>query len=140
MTKKTLLLVEDDPDDVLLTQRAFQEIGFPYDVVVAHDGAEAMDFLFATGIHAKRKIRAKPSFILMDLKMPKVGGLELLQRFKSYLSLKDVEVAILTSSDAEKDKARAKFLGALHYFRKPVDFEQFLGIARQVQQFMSTAH
>jgi two-component system response regulator len=127
-----ILLVEDNPDHEALTLRAFKKAGLANPVVVARDGAEALDFLFGTGTHTGRDTREMPQTVLLDLKLPKVDGLEVLQRMRADDRTKWIPVVVLTSSDEESDLAASYQLGANSYIRKPVDFAQFLEAIRQL--------
>ena len=132
-----VLHVEDNPDDVDLTQIAFGEIQFPYEVVVAEDGAKALDFLFATGKFADRDKRDTPAMVLLDLNLPKVSGLDILQRLKADQLLKHVLIVVLTSSNEQKDSARATALGTNLYIQKPVNFDAFVAVAREIAALLS---
>jgi two-component system response regulator len=132
MPRKTILLVEDNPDDVDLTLRAFNRHNVANDVVVACDGEEALDYLFASGVHADRDPAALPTVVLLDLKLPKVTGLDVLKRMRTDDRTRRVPVVILTSSDEEHDIATSYDLGANSFVRKPVDFAQFVDAARQL--------
>src|SRR4030081_3881610 len=132
MAEKTILLVEDNPDDVALTLRAFQKNNVANRVVVAADGVEGLEYLFATGGHAGRDLREMPALILLDLKLPKIDGLEVLRRLRADERTKLLPVVILTSSKEEQDLVNGYSLGANSYVRKPVDFNQFLEAARQL--------
>jgi len=125
MTSKTILLVEDNPDDVELTLRALIKSNIKNEIVVANDGAEALDFLFGTGKYAGRNLAAMPAIILLDLKLPKIDGLEVLRRIRSNEHTKLLPVVILTSSKEEQDILNGYILGVNSYVRKPVDFNQF---------------
>ena len=105
-----VLLVEDNPDDVTLTLEAFRDINFPYEIEVVSDGAEALDFLFGTGKHGGRDKKLAPLMILLDLNLPKVGGLEVLRRLREHPILRHVFVLVLTSSDDHQDEAEARNL------------------------------
>ncbi|MBI2875505.1 MAG: response regulator [Candidatus Tectomicrobia bacterium] len=131
MREKVILLVEDNPDDEALTLRAFKKSNVLNQVVVVRDGAEALDYLFGTGSYAGREIEMLPQIILLDLKLPKVDGLEVLRRIRSSERTRVLPVIILTSSREEQDIIRSYSLGANSYIRKPVDFVQF---AEAVQQ------
>jgi len=122
---RTILLVEDNPDDVELTLRSLKKHNIVNDVVVAHDGVEALDYLFGTGAHTGRDTSAKPAVILLDLKLPKIDGLEVLRRLRADERTKLLPVVILTSSKEENDLINGYKLGANSYVRKPVDFVQF---------------
>lgn len=126
MTSKSILLVEDNPDDEALTLRALKKNNIANEVVVARDGAEALDFLFATGSHANRDLSRMPGLILLDLNLPKVGGLEVLRRLRGDARTKLIPVVILTSSKEDQDIASGYELGCNSYVRKPVDFTQFV--------------
>ena len=132
MTQKTLLLVEDNPDDEALTLRALHKHNIANKIIVARDGQEALDYLFGKGDFADRDSAQLPQVILLDLKLPKVDGLEVLQQLRSNPQTRAVPVVILTSSNEEKDLIRSYELGANSYVRKPVDFEQFIEAARQL--------
>lgn len=125
MTKKKVLLVEDNPDDVELTLRALKKNNIINEVVVAKDGVEALDYLFGTGSYAGRDLRDSPAVVLLDLNLPKVNGLEVLQQLRSDGQIKNTPVVILTSSKEEKDMINGYELGCNSYIRKPVDFIQF---------------
>jgi CheY-like chemotaxis protein len=124
MRKGTILLVEDNPDDEALTLRALKKANIANEVVVARDGAEALDYLFKTGVH-QGEIDELPQMILLDLKLPKVDGLEVLRRVRADERTRILPVVILTSSDEEKDVIEGYELGANSYVRKPVDFVRF---------------
>lgn len=132
MGRKTILLVEDNPDDADLTLRAFKRNGIANDVVVASDGEEALDYLFATGAHADRNPAANPTLVLLDLKLPKVSGLDVLRRMREDERTKRIPVVVLTSSNEERDIITSYDLGANSFVRKPVDFSQFIEAARQL--------
>lgn len=132
MRQKTLLLVEDNPDDEALTVRALKKHNLANEIVVARDGQEALDYLFGEGSHSGRDTSALPQVILLDLKLPKVDGLEVLERLSAEPATRHVPVVVLTSSNEEQDMIRSYDLGANSYVRKPVDFEQFLEAARQL--------
>jgi CheY-like chemotaxis protein len=132
MEHKVILMVEDNPRDEALTLRALKKNNIVNEVVVAHDGVEAFDFLFGTGTYATRDISELPQLILLDLKLPKVDGLQVLQRIRTDEHTKRVPVVIFTSSSEEEDLIKSYNLGANSYVRKPVDFEQFLDATRQL--------
>jgi CheY-like chemotaxis protein len=122
---KTILLVEDNADDEALTIRALRRNNVANEVVVARDGAEALDYLFARGAHAGREVEVLPEVVLLDLKLPKVDGLEVLRLVREEARTKYLPVVILTSSDEERDLVEGYRLGANSYVRKPVDFTEF---------------
>lgn len=130
-SKKLILLVEDNPDDQALTLRAFKKNRIANEVVVAHDGAEALDYLFGTGGDGSGG-PVLPELVLLDLKMPKVDGLEVLRRIRSDERTRLLPVVILTSSNEERDLVEGYGLGANSYIHKPVDFEQFSEAIRQL--------
>jgi CheY-like chemotaxis protein len=125
MKEKHILLVEDDPDDVKLTLKALQKSRVANTVEVVWDGVEAIDYLFATGKFAGRDRSVMPQLILLDLKMPKMDGLEVLRRIRSDERTKLLPVVILTTSTEDRDRIESYKLGANSYIRKPVDFQQF---------------
>jgi two-component system response regulator len=133
--KKIILLVEDNPDDVELNLRALKRNNIINDVVVAPDGAEALDYLFGEGKYRGRDLRVMPQVILLDLKLPKVEGLEVLKRLRSDERTKLLPVVILTSSREEQDMINGYRLGANSYIRKPVDFEKFCEAMRQLKLY-----
>jgi two-component system response regulator len=135
MTEKNqriILLVEDNPDDEALTYHALEKNNIMNKVVVARDGVEALDYLFGTGAYANRDLSVMPQVILLDLKLPKLNGLEVLKRIRGDDRTKLLPVVILTSSIEEKDLINGYKLGANSYIRKPVDFEQFAEAVRQL--------
>jgi len=132
MADKVILLVEDNPDDEALTLRALKKNNIQNDVVIAHDGAEALDYLFGTGAYAGRDVSALPSVTLLDLKLPKIDGLEVLKRIRADERTRFLPVVILTSSKEEQDLINGYKLGANSYIRKPVDFSQFIDAVRQL--------
>jgi CheY-like chemotaxis protein len=125
MSEGIILLVEDNPDDEALTLRAFKKNNILNQVVVAHDGAEALDYLFGTGPYVGRDVSVMPELILLDLKLPKVDGLEVLERIRADERTRLIPVVLLTSSKEEQDLVNGYNLGANSYIRKPVDFGQF---------------
>jgi CheY-like chemotaxis protein len=132
MANDFILLVEDNPDHEALTIRALKKAGLANPVVVAHDGAEALAFLFGTGGYAGRAVEDMPQVVLLDLKLPKVDGLEVLEKMRADDRFRYVPVVVLTSSDEETDLARSYKLGANSYIRKPVDFLHFVEATRQL--------
>ncbi len=129
MSPQPILLVEDNPDDVSLTLRAFRKNHILNEVIVARDGVEAPDYLFGAGVHAGRDTAIEPGLILLDLKLPKMDGLEVLRRLRADARTRLVRVVVLTSSKEEQDVASCYELGATSYIRKPVDFEEFVKVA-----------
>lgn len=125
-----VLLVEDNPDDVTLAMFAFKKSNFGNRVHVVRDGAEALEYIFATGAYANRKIDQAPRLILLDLKLPKVDGLEVLRQIKSDPRTKNTPVVMMTSSREENDLVTSYALGVNSYIVKPVDFQQFVECAR----------
>jgi two-component system, response regulator len=129
---KTILLVEDNPDDEALTLRALKKNNILNPVTIVRDGAEALDYLFCQGAYAGRDASLQPAVTLLDLKLPKVDGLEVLKRLRADARTRLLPVVILTSSKEEQDLASGYSLGANSYIRKPVDFTQFMEAIRQV--------
>src|SRR6266702_5122327 len=123
--KRLILLVEDNPDDVELTLRALKKTRIPIEVIVVRHGAEALEFLFASGAYSGRNPDVLPDLILLDLKLPKVDGLEVLRRVRSAPTTRCLPVVVLTLSNEEQDIAEAYRLGVNSYVRKPVDFDRF---------------
>lgn len=132
MEDKIILLVEDNPDDEALTLRALKKNNIRNQVVVARDGVEALDYLFATGSYTGREARAKPQVILLDLNLPKLDGLEVLRRIRADERTRLLPVVILTSSKEERDRIEGYSQGANSYIRKPVDFGQFTEAVRHL--------
>ncbi len=124
--KKWILLVEDNPDDEKLTIRAFRKNNIMNQLLVVRDGAEAIDFMFGTGAHAGRDPKDLPTVILLDLKLPKIDGIEVLRRLRADERTKLVPVVILTSSKEEQDILNGYMSGCNSYIRKPVDFARFI--------------
>jgi two-component system response regulator len=131
-TAKTILLVEGNPDDVKLTLRALQNCNIANKVVVAGDGLEALNYLLGAGAHAGRDLSDRPAVVLLDLKLPKIDGLELLRRMRADHRTKLLPVVVLTSSKEEQDIVTSYDLGANSYIRKPVDFDRFVEAVRQL--------
>ena len=125
-----ILLVEDNPNDVELTLHAFNKHNITNRIRVVRDGAEALDFLFCTGPYASRDANDCPKVILLDLKLPKVDGLEVLRRVKADTRTRSIPVVVLTSSSEERDLVESYALGVNSYIRKPVDFQQFTEAVR----------
>jgi two-component system response regulator len=127
-----ILLVEDNRDDEALTLRALKKNNIKNEVIVARDGVEALDFLMGTGSHAGRDLNIMPQVILLDLKLSKVDGLEVLKRVRAHERTRLLPIVILTSSNEEQDRINGYGLGANSYVRKPVDFAQFIEAVRQL--------
>jgi CheY-like chemotaxis protein len=132
MEEKIILLVEDNPDDVELTLRAFKKNNILNRMIVAKDGVEALDVLFGTGTYTGRELKELPVVILLDLKLPKIDGMEVLKRIRQNDRTKLIPVVILTSSAEQKDVIDGYSLGANSYVRKPVNFEQFVEAIRHL--------
>ncbi len=132
MNDRTILLVEDNPDDEALTLRALRKNNILNEITVARDGAEALDYLFCRGVYASRDPCQKPAVALLDLKLPKVDGMEVLKRLRADERTRLLPVVILTSSKEEQDLVNGYRLGANSYIRKPVDFNQFMEAVRQL--------
>ncbi len=135
MRGKIILLVEDNPDDELLTMRALRKNNVVGEVVVARDGVEALDYLFGTGKYAGSDTDVMPQLVLLDLKLPKVDGLEVLRRMREDERTRLLPVVILTSSREEQDLLDGYGFGANSYVRKPVNFEQFVGAVEQLKLY-----
>lgn len=132
MQNKIILLVEDNPDDEALTLRAFKKHHISSKVVVAHDGVEAIDYILGTGQYSGRDMSKMPSLVLLDLKLPKIDGLEVLRRIRGNEPTKILPVVILTTSKIEEDLIAGYGLGANSYVRKPVDFNKFSEVIREL--------
>ncbi len=132
MADAIILLVEDNPDDVELTLRAFKKHSISNQVVVAHDGLEALDYLFGTGAHAGRGPTELPAIVLLDLKLPKIGGLEVLRRIRADRRTGIIPVVVLTSSKEQQDLVKCYEHHCNSFIRKPVDFTQFAEAIRQL--------
>lgn len=129
---KMILLVEDNPDDEALTLRALKKNNIGNQLHVVRDGAEALEFMFCTGAYADRDPREKPAVILLDLKLPKIDGLEVLRRIRTDERTQRQPVVILTSSNEQQDLVTSYNLGVNSYVRKPVDFSEFIDAVRQL--------
>jgi two-component system response regulator len=127
-----ILLVEDNADDEALTLRALKKHNIRNEIVVARDGAEALDYLFASGAHAGRDLRVMPQVVLLDLKLPRIDGLEVLRRIRADERTRLLPVLILTSSNEQSDRLNGYGLGANSYVRKPVDFHEFADAVRHL--------
>ena len=132
MSERSILLVEDNPNDEALTLRALKKSNILNPVIVARDGAEALDYLFGRGEYKGRNLEGNPEVVLLDLKLPKVDGLEVLHQLRSDERTKLLPVVVLTSSVEEQDVLRGYALGANSYVRKPVDFNQFVEAVKQL--------
>ena len=132
MLEKTILLVEDNADDEELTIRALRKNNVANNLVVARDGVEALDFLFGTGAYSGRNTAVLPGLVLLDLKLPKIDGLEVLRRIRADERTRRMPVTVLTSSREEQDLIKCYDLSANSYIRKPVEFDQFTEAVRQL--------
>jgi two-component system response regulator len=132
MDMDTIMLVEDNPDDVELTLRAFRKNNIANEVIIARDGVEAVDYLFGTGTFAGRDTSKTPRIILLDLKLPKLDGLQVLERLRADDRTALIPVVILTSSKEEHDLVSGYRTGANSYVRKPVDFNEFVEAVHQI--------
>lgn len=138
MASKLILLVEDNPDDEALTLLALGENEIHHEVAVAHDGAEALAYLFGTGKYKDRDTSVAPVLVLLDLNLPRISGLEVLRRMRSDERTKLLPVIILTSSKQEEDRLQGYSFGANSYIRKPVDYTQFVEAVRQLSSYWLT--
>jgi two-component system response regulator len=132
MIEKTILLIEDNADDEELTVRALKKNNVSNSLVIARDGVEALDYLFGTGPYSGRDTATRPGLVLLDLKLPKIDGLEVLRRIRADGRTRRMPVTVLTSSKEEQDVIKSYNLGANSYIRKPVDFVQFTEAVRQL--------
>jgi len=132
MKERVILLVEDNADDEALTMRALSRNNITNKIVIARDGVEALDYLFGTGMYAGRDTSMQPELILLDLKLPKVDGFEVLQKIRADERTRLLSVVILTSSKEQQDVANGYGLGANSYIRKPVDFQHFVDAVQQL--------
>ena len=135
MSQPIILLVEDNSDDELLTVRAFKRSNIANEVVVVRDGVEALDWLFGTGDHADRDTSIVPQLILLDLKLPRLDGLEVLRRIRGDARTALLPVVVMTSSQQEEDVIRSYELGCNSYLRKPVEFERFVEAAKSLGMY-----
>ena len=135
MFDKTIFLVEDNADDEALTIRALKKNKVANNLVVARDGVEALDYLFGTGAHAGRDTGVLPGLVLLDLKLPKLDGLEVLRRLRADERTRRLPVVVLTSSKEEQDLINSYNLGANSYIRKPVDFNQFTEVGGELGMY-----
>ena len=135
MRDKHILLVEDNPDDEALTLRALKKNNILNKVIVARDGAEALDYMFAQGVYAERDINDLPEVILLDLKLPKVDGLQVLEQLRANKHTRCTPIVILTTSAEENDVVKSYESGANSYIQKPVDFDQFMEAVHQLGMY-----
>jgi two-component system, response regulator len=134
MNEVSILVVDDNPGDISLLLSAFKEIGFSKTVVTAHDGLEALDYLMCTGSYASRDKSLTPNLVLLDLKMPKVNGFEVLAKMRADRLLRYVPVVVFTSSDDTLDRIQSLDRGANIFVKKPADYEGWLGVARFIDK------
>lgn len=132
---RPILLVEDNEDDELLTVDALRSSGITHDVVVARDGAEALDWLFGTGMHKESHTGFTPDLVLLDLKLPKIGGLEILSRVRQNPKTRCIPIVVLSSSSREEDILTSYEFGANSYIRKAMDFSKYLEVMRCLCQY-----
>ncbi|MFB2772058.1 response regulator [Pelatocladus sp. BLCC-F211] len=135
VSNKTILLVEDNPDDEALAIRALKRNHISNEIVVAHDGVEALDYLFGTGVYTGRDISVQPTVVLLDLKLPRIDGIEVLRRLRSDNRTKLLPVVVLTTSSEEQDMLNSYSLGCNSYIRKPVNFVEFTEAVRQLGMY-----
>lgn len=135
---KTILMVDDNPDFVELARRAFRKAGITSELMVAEDGNEALDYLFATGTWADRRPEDNPALVLLDLKLPRIGGLDVLRRMREDPRTRHLPVVILTTSVEERDVVHGYELGCNSYIRKPIDFVQLAEAIRQLGEYWLT--
>lgn len=135
MARRVIVLVEDSQQDELLTIRALQKNNIQNDVIVCRDGAEALDYLFCTGEYAHRDTSIQPQVVLLDLKLPKVDGLEVLRRLRADSRTRRLPVVVLSTSDEERDLNTAYDCGANSYVRKPINFIQFAETIKSLGQY-----
>ena len=135
MSNMTILLVEDDPDDELLALRALKKSDVPNDVVVTRDGQEALDYIFGEGKYLGRDIRVLPKVVFLDLKLPKLNGLEVLRKIREDDRTKRLPVVLLTSSDEVQDMKAGYDIGVNSYINKPVDFDEFVSQVKLLGQY-----
>jgi CheY-like chemotaxis protein len=134
-SNKTILLIEDNPDDEALTIRALKRNHIGNEIAIARDGVEALDYLFGTGIYEGRNTNIKPTVVLLDLKLPRIDGLEVLRRMRGDERTKLLPVVVMTTSSEERDRIDSYSLGCNSYIRKPVDFLQFSEAVRQLGMY-----
>ena len=140
MMRAQLLLVEDNKDDELLTLRALKKHNILNEIVIARDGAEALDYLFGTGPYAGRDLHVMPQVVLLDLNLPRIGGLEVLRRIRENPATRYLAVVVLTSSKEDEDVIRSYSLGANSFVRKPVEFNEFVEAVKAVGLFWLVVH
>jgi two-component system response regulator len=133
--RNKILLVEDNPDDEALTLRAFNKNNILNEIVTVHDGAEALDYLLGVGAYAGRDPQEQPQFVLLDLQLPKIGGVEVLRRLRADPRTQRLPVVVLTSSNEDRDLVETYNLGTNAYVRKPVDFPAFVEAVRALHLF-----
>jgi CheY-like chemotaxis protein len=133
--KNLILLVEDNPDDEELTLLAFEQSDMSHEIVVARDGVEALDYLLGTGMYANRDLNVMPALILLDLQLPRINGLQVLQRLRTNHRTKLLPVVILTTSNEQQDLINSYSLGCNSYIRKPVDYKEFLTAVQQMGMY-----
>jgi two-component system response regulator len=133
--EKTILLVEDNPNDEELTLRALRKANIANEVAIARDGQEALDFLFGTGKYAGRELPTMPAVVLLDLKLPKLDGIDVLQRIRADPRTRLVPVVVLTSSSEDEDMVRSYQSGANSYVRKPIEFSAFANAVTQLGMY-----
>ena len=136
MTDRTILLVEDTPDDELLILRALKKNHIGNEVIVVRDGAEALDYLFCTGAHVNRNPDNLPELILLDLRLPKVDGIEVLRRIRANKDMHSLPVVVFTSSNADRDLVNSYAFGANAYIHKPVDFQELIKAIRELGLYL----
>ncbi len=132
VSEKIILLVEDNDNDIILTERALKKCQADYPLVVARDGVEALDFLFRRGEYAQRDPTRNPAVILLDLKLPLIDGFEVLRQIRADETTSHIPVLVLTSSLEESDQVKSRKLGANRYYGKPVSFDKFVGLIREI--------
>jgi CheY-like chemotaxis protein len=132
MSEKIVLLVEDNENDIVLTEMAFKKCQTDCRLLVTHDGIEALDFLFRRGSFAQRDLSQNPAIILLDLKLPFIDGFEVLRQIRADKSTRQIPVLVLTSSLEETDQAKSSELGANRYYRKPVSFDKFVELIQEI--------
>ncbi|HZS70895.1 MAG TPA: response regulator [Candidatus Acidoferrum sp.] len=132
MQEKPILLVEDNPDDEVLTLRALQKNNIRNEVIIVRDGEQALHYLFGEGAYAGRDVTQMPQVVLLDLKLPKISGLEVLRRLRATERTRFLPVVILTTSNEDQDRLQGYSLGANSYVRKPVEFDRFIEAVRQL--------